>query len=157
MHLIPGLSLVLAAALTVFGLGSSVQDPTRPGQGVQGHAGHTSQSRSADRGTASTIAECMVTCEVCSHHCAMLAAQGKKEHAKTHEMLGDCAAICSVSASLAAHASELARLQLDACARACEQCATECEKHDDPMMKECAQSCRKCAAACKGTGASPGK
>lgn len=143
MHLFASATVVLAALFA-----SSVGQPTVV-QDPAAKSGHGSHHGIPDRGTATTIAECMVMCEVCSHHCAMLAAEGKKEHRATHELLSDCAAICSVAASLAGHGSSLASVQLDACARACDTCASECEKFDDAMMKECAQSCRKCASACR--------
>jgi hypothetical protein len=36
-----------------------------------------------------------------------------------------------------------------ACADACEMCAAECSKHDDPQMKECIAACKACEAACR--------
>jgi hypothetical protein len=37
---------------------------------------------------------------------------------------------------------------LELCARVCEACAIECEKHDHEHCKLCAQICRECSDDC---------
>ena len=44
---------------------------------------------------------------------------------------------------------EILRETLELCARACDACATECERHDHEHCKLCAQMCRECAADCR--------
>ena len=41
------------------------------------------------------------------------------------------------------------RETLELCARACDACAAECEKHDHEHCKLCAQMCRECAEDCR--------
>lgn len=120
-----------------------LQDPTtRPRDA-------SASRHESDRADATTIAECMVSCEVGSSHAGMLAADGKKELARVHETLSDCGAICAVTAGLVARGSSLAAAQKEACAKACDSCASECEKSDDATLKDCGQSCRRCAAVCR--------
>ena len=45
---------------------------------------------------------------------------------------------------------------LELCARMCEQCAAECEKHDMEHCKLCAQMCRECAEDCRKAAESIG-
>ena len=44
---------------------------------------------------------------------------------------------------------EIVREMLELCARACDACAAECERHDHGHCKLCAQICRECAADCR--------
>ena len=44
---------------------------------------------------------------------------------------------------------QILREALEFCARVCEDCAAECEKHDHEHCKLCAQMCRECAADCR--------
>ena len=44
---------------------------------------------------------------------------------------------------------EIVREMLELCARACDACAAECERHDHEHCKLCAQMCRECAADCR--------
>jgi hypothetical protein len=43
---------------------------------------------------------------------------------------------------------------LELCARVCDSCAAECEKHDHEHCKLCAQMCRECAEDCRKAAAS---
>lgn len=62
----------------------------------------------------------------------------------------DCAQVCEVAASAMARASESAKAYCDLCARICDQCAEECERHTAMgHCKECAQACRRCAQECR--------
>ncbi len=63
----------------------------------------------------------------------------------------DCAAICTLTASLLARGSEHGKHMLKECAEACEKCAAVCEEHahHHEHCKQCAQACRACAEACK--------
>lgn len=65
----------------------------------------------------------------------------------------DCADVCAATARLAVRRSGqdigMLRTQLEACIRACELCAAECERHDHEHCKLCAEMCRECAGDCR--------
>ena len=136
--------LMAAAAVGLVGLGLSsrsiaAQQPAAP------DAHHAMYDACAK-----VCADCMLTCEKTSHHCADLVAAGKKDHAKVMKLTADCADFCALSAKLTASHSELAANSCEACAKACDACAAACEKFADmPEMKACAESCKKCAASCR--------
>ena len=70
----------------------------------------------------------------------------------------DCADICDATANLGLRRTgsneQLQREMLDLCARACDACAAECEKHDHEHCKLCAQMCRECADDCRNAALS---
>lgn len=99
---------------------------------------------------AAIIAACVRECESCSDHCAKLLESGKKEHRATEKSCRDCAEICAAALRIVSRHGPMSSLITEACARACEQCAKQCEKApDDPHMKACAKACRECATACR--------
>jgi hypothetical protein len=65
----------------------------------------------------------------------------------------DCADICDATSNIALRQTgshdQILRETLELCARACEECAAECEKHDHEHCKLCAQICRECAEDCR--------
>ena len=65
----------------------------------------------------------------------------------------DCADVCMAAGRLAVRRSgqnvEVLRLMLETCARVCDLCAEECERHDHGHCKLCAEMCRECAADCR--------
>ena len=65
----------------------------------------------------------------------------------------DCSDICEATSRLAIRQTgddqPMLRELLELCARMCEACAAECEKHDMEHCKLCAQICRGCAADCR--------
>ena len=65
----------------------------------------------------------------------------------------DTADICAATARLAVRRTaqniDVLRAQLELCIKACETCADECEKHDDPHCAMCAKMCRECADDCR--------
>ncbi len=99
---------------------------------------------------AKSCADCQLQCDSCFQHCLMLTAEGKKEHAKTAQLLVDCAECCKTCATLCARQSPLAAHMLESCAKCCDDCAAACEKNsDDKKMAACAKSCRDCARDCR--------
>ena len=70
----------------------------------------------------------------------------------------DCSDICEATGKLAARRTgndqPMLRELLDVCARMCEACATECERHEHEHCKLCAQMCRECATDCRNAAAS---
>jgi hypothetical protein len=65
----------------------------------------------------------------------------------------DCADVCDAAANLGLRRTgsneQVLRETLELCARTCDSCAVECEKHDHEHCKLCAQMCRECAADCR--------
>ena len=65
----------------------------------------------------------------------------------------DCADICDATANLGLRrtgtSEQVLRETLELCARTCDACAAECEKHDHEHCKLCAQMCRECAEDCR--------
>ena len=65
----------------------------------------------------------------------------------------DCADVCEATSKLAVRRSgrnvEVLRATLELCARVCDLCAAECERHDHEHCKLCATMCRECAADCR--------
>ena len=72
----------------------------------------------------------------------------------------DCSDVCEATGKLAVRRTganeQVLRETLELCARACESCATECERHDHEHCKLCAQMCRECAEDCRNAAASIG-
>ena len=70
----------------------------------------------------------------------------------------DCSDICDTTARVALRQTgnneAVVRELLELCARTCDACAAECEKHDHEHCKLCAQICRECAADCRNAEAS---
>ncbi|HEU0309796.1 MAG TPA: four-helix bundle copper-binding protein [Sphingomicrobium sp.] len=70
----------------------------------------------------------------------------------------DCSDICDVTARLGLRRTgddqPMLRELLELCARMCEQCAAECERHDHEHCRLCAQICRECASDCGNAAAS---
>jgi Domain of Unknown Function (DUF326) len=68
----------------------------------------------------------------------------------TLKLCSDCADLCSLAARIESRNGPLDVLICEACAKACGQCATECEKFaDQPHMAACAAACRTCADVCR--------
>src|SRR5206468_896487 len=65
----------------------------------------------------------------------------------------DCADICDAASNIGLRQTgengQILREMLELCARACDECAAECERHDHEHCKLCAQMCRECAADCR--------
>jgi hypothetical protein len=70
----------------------------------------------------------------------------------------DCSDVCEAAARLGLRRTgsneEVLREMLEFCARVCDACATECEKHDHEHCRLCAQMCRECAEDCRNAAAS---
>ena len=65
----------------------------------------------------------------------------------------DCADVCNAASRLAVRRAgqnvEVLRLMLESCARVCELCAEECERHDHGHCRLCADMCRERARNCR--------
>lgn len=91
---------------------------------------------------------CIAECNHCTTAC--LDEQDVNMLAKCIKLDIDCAAICTLTASLIARGSDHGKHMLKECAEVCNACAKECEKHSHmDHCKACAEACMKCAAACQ--------
>jgi len=65
----------------------------------------------------------------------------------------DCSDICEATSRLGSRRTgddqPMLRELLELCARMCDACAAECEKHDHEHCRLCAQICRECAEDCR--------
>lgn len=92
---------------------------------------------------------CALMCTSCADACA---AEPMNMQQCIRSCL-DCADVCGATAKLAVRRTgeniEVLRLMLESCARVCELCAAECERHDNDHCRLCAEMCRECAADCR--------
>ena len=72
----------------------------------------------------------------------------------------DCADLCDATANIGLRQTgmndQVLRETLELCARACDECAAECERQNHEHCKLCAQMCRECAEDCRNAAASVG-
>ncbi|MBA3512084.1 four-helix bundle copper-binding protein [Sphingomonas sp.] len=65
----------------------------------------------------------------------------------------DCAAVCDTTATLglrrAGSNEAVLKEMLELCARVCDACAAECDRHDHEHCRLCAQICRECGDDCR--------
>ena len=65
----------------------------------------------------------------------------------------DCSDVCTATYRVATRRTggnePVLRAMLEMCVKACEECASECEKHDNAHCERCARMCRECAEDCK--------
>ena len=84
--------------------------------------------------------------------CADACMAEKMDMAQCIRLCLDCSDICEATARLGLRRTgddqPILRELLELCARMCEQCAAECERHDHEHCKLCAQICRECASDC---------
>ena len=70
----------------------------------------------------------------------------------------DCADVCEATGKLAVRRTgsneAVLRETLELCARICDACAAECEKHEHEHCRLCAQMCRECAEDCRNAAVS---
>ena len=107
----------------------------------------TSTSRSAMPSI--TLMYCAKMCLSCADACAA----EKMDMRQCIRMCLDCADVCDATANLGLRRTgsneQVLREMLELCARMCDECAAECEKHDHEHCKLCAQMCRECAEDCR--------
>lgn len=92
---------------------------------------------------------CSLFCTSCADACSA----EEMDMAQCIRNCLDCADVCAATARLAVRRTaqniEVLRAQLEACINACETCAAECERHDNPHCALCAKMCRECAEDCR--------
>ena len=96
---------------------------------------------------------CSLFCRSCADACVAEMAASQMDMSQCIRTCLDCADVCASTARLATRRTaqniELLRAQLELCIKACETCASECEKHDHDHCKLCATMCRECAEDCR--------
>jgi hypothetical protein len=98
---------------------------------------------------AQACVDCEKDCNHGFHHCFQQVQAGKPAHAKAMHLCVDCGEVCSTAAKLVARMSPLMTYTCQACAQSCDACIAECEKLNDPHMKEVVDSLRRCAQSCR--------
>jgi hypothetical protein len=70
----------------------------------------------------------------------------------------DCADVCDATTNLGLRRSgsneAVLKEMLELCARVCDACAAECDKHEHEHCKLCAIMCRECAEDCRNAALS---
>lgn len=89
---------------------------------------------------------CAIVCNTCYSDC--LNEKDVSIMARCIELSRECADTCQVAASMFARDSENIDLYLRLCAKICEACAEECDKHDKAYTQKCARVCKKCLDMC---------
>ena len=103
---------------------------------------------------------CIESCIACAQSCTACADACLGETSVAHlvrciRLNLDCADICGVTGRMLSRQTEpewlLNRLQLEACARACQVCGDECAQHSSmhEHCRVCADACRECQQACE--------
>ena len=92
---------------------------------------------------------CAKMCLSCADACAAEPMDMKQ----CIRVCSDCADVCEATARLGARRTgtndEVLKEALELCARVCDWCAIECDKHDHEHCRLCAQICRECAEDCR--------
>jgi len=92
---------------------------------------------------------CAKMCLSCADACAA----EKMDLTQCIRVCSDCADVCEATARLGARRTgtndEVLKETLELCARVCDWCAIECDKHDHEHCRLCAQICRECAEDCR--------
>ncbi len=109
------------------------------------HEGHGDSHEAC----AEACVDCEKHCNQGFHHCFKQVQAGKAGHAKAMHLCVDCGDVCSTSGKLVARMSPLMGHVCHACAESCAACIAECEKLNDPEMKDVVASLRKCEASCR--------
>ncbi len=102
----------------------------------------------------------LMYCAKMCRSCADASLAEKMDMTQCIRLCLDCADICDATGNVAlrqtGNDAQTLREILELCARACDECAAECEKHDFEHCKLSAQMCRECAADCRVAAESVG-
>ncbi len=116
-------------------------------------SGHTNQA------LGDAVHHAMYCAKMCLS-CADACAAEEMDMAQCIRLCSDCADVCEATTRLGlrrtGHNEKILVEMLEFCARTCDECAAECEKHDHEHCKLCAQICRECANDCRNAAASLG-
>ena len=102
-------------------------------------------------GVLNAVNDCVVKAQQCAAHCLVAFQEGDTTLADCARKVNEMLPICKgFSYQLAANSPYVKALSA-VCQQACEDCETECRKHEDKHAecKECAESCAQVVAAIK--------
>lgn len=92
---------------------------------------------------------CALMCTSCADACVA----EEMDMAQCVRSCLDCADVCTATSRLAVRRTgqnvEVLRAMLELCARVCDACAAECERHGHGHCELSARMCRECAADCR--------
>ncbi len=91
--------------------------------------------------------ECFQNCTKTSRQC--ISRGGKYVETKTIKLLMDCAKICNVNADFMLRDSTYYPQICGLAADICDECSDNCDRFDEPFMRECAGICRRCSESCR--------
>jgi hypothetical protein len=117
------------------------------GRGARG--GHENLRDEVHRSCFTNWQACKRECHLAVHHCYAKLTEGDKAYAKALQLVADCAAFCVLSATLIARRSPLVAHACSACALACQDCGTECDKLKERELNDCARACPNCETTCR--------
>src|SRR4051794_24201290 len=88
-----------------------------------------------------------LSCAALCNHCA--SGDTKEDDVKMMsdciQLCMECAAVCYASAQLMSLGSKYSKQLCDLCATICDECYSECSKHEHEHCRECAAACKLCA------------
>ena len=94
------------------------------------------------------LVNCQIACNKCFDAC--LEEEDVKMMAECIRLDRECADICGIATDFVSRKGTVSKDILEACAKSCDACADECEKHKHmEHCRVCAEACRRCAAACR--------
>ena len=99
-----------------------------------------------------TCIDACYNCAIACDHCASedLNETDVKMLAECIRLDRECSAVCRSAAHIMSMGGKFTKEFCGLCAKVCEACAVECEKHQNmEHCKACAEQCRKCAEECK--------
>ena len=92
---------------------------------------------------------CSAICNSCADACLA----EEMDMTRCVRLCLDCSDDCQATARVATRRTDgnvpLIEAMLRTCMQACEICAEECARHDNPHCQRCARMCRECAADCE--------
>ncbi|WP_173917152.1 four-helix bundle copper-binding protein [Halobacillus sp. Marseille-Q1614] len=97
--------------------------------------------------TIEKLHECMEACNHCYNAC--LQEEDVKMMAGCIRTDRECADICGFFEQALTRGTPFVSELAEACAKICEACGEECNKHDHDHCKKCAEACFACAEECR--------
>ncbi len=94
--------------------------------------------------------DCVKLGRECAQHCVTMFQMGDQTLKDCYAAVQELAVSCNALAELAIQNSAHLREFMKVCSTVCENCETECRKHEKhhQICKDCADSCKACVKAC---------
>jgi hypothetical protein len=99
-------------------------------------------------------AECIEACNHCANSCEFCGSLCLREDSvkvllKCIELCFYCADVCRFALKYLSCDSSFGKEIIQYCAKVCDDCAKECEKHEMDHCKKCAVVCLECSKVCQ--------